>query len=144
MSKDRSLVKVGDSGDGYADTYRRKIKEMGEELGATALITGDILDVCHGFMERASEDTGVALVRPLWGRPRQEILARIEDIGVESIVSCADSALLGREVPVRVFTSALLKATPIHDPLQPAKRRLHSSTVCIWHRQGAQDPLCAG
>lgn len=41
-------------------------------------MTGDILDVCEKFMEKAVEGSGIQLVRPLWQRPRLELLEAMD------------------------------------------------------------------
>lgn len=61
------------------------ISELAKAHGIEALVTGDILDVCERFMERAVEGTGVALIRPLWGRPRLELLQAMEDRGLDMV-----------------------------------------------------------
>ncbi|KAJ1953579.1 hypothetical protein EC988_002911, partial [Linderina pennispora] len=59
----------------FEESYRRGIRELHEEYGVSALVTGDIEDIGEGFMGRAVQDTNVELVRPLWKKPREEILS---------------------------------------------------------------------
>lgn len=45
----------------YQESYQENIKQLRQDHGIDALVTGDILDVCSGFMSRAVEGTGVEL-----------------------------------------------------------------------------------
>lgn len=53
-------------------------------------MTGDILDVSAGFMDRAVHDSGLQLVRPLWQWPRADVLAALQHLQICSRISCID------------------------------------------------------
>lgn len=91
-------MEVADGPGGFLGSYRDAILRFRQQDGVEALVTGDILDVCDRFMERACEGTGVELVRPLWGVPRGALLSQLREARAESIVTCASIAALGKEV----------------------------------------------
>ncbi len=49
------MVEVGDP---YLESYRNGIAQLRIQHGIEVLVTGDILDVCDGFLRRATEGTG--------------------------------------------------------------------------------------
>jgi diphthamide synthase (EF-2-diphthine--ammonia ligase) len=67
-----------------------------QQYGITQLVTGDILDVAGGFMQRAVEGTGVELVTPLWQLPRAGVLAALFALRIDSIISCINVAKYGQ------------------------------------------------
>ncbi|EFA80512.1 hypothetical protein PPL_07348 [Heterostelium album PN500] len=79
-------------GPDYLGSYRKLIRQLREECGIEALVTGDILDVCNNFMGRAVETTGVELVRPLFQQPRQEILDDCWSLGFDILITCVNNS----------------------------------------------------
>lgn len=79
----------------YKEGYQAAITKLREEHGITGLVTGDILDVCNGFMQGAVLGTGVALHTPLWGMDRQTLLGLVYYFGMDAIISCVDVTRLG-------------------------------------------------
>jgi diphthamide synthase (EF-2-diphthine--ammonia ligase) len=49
-------------------------------------------------MGRATERTGVVLVRPLWQIPRDELVKELTNEGFEIVVSCANIDKMGQSV----------------------------------------------
>jgi diphthamide synthase (EF-2-diphthine--ammonia ligase) len=49
-------------------------------------------------MVRATEGTGVELVRPLWGIPRDELMQELTKEGFDIVVSCANIEKMGQLV----------------------------------------------
>jgi diphthamide synthase (EF-2-diphthine--ammonia ligase) len=94
--------------------YQQQVASLRQEHGVTHLVTGDVLDVASGFMQKAvqPEDGGgqpvLQLVRPLWQLPRASVVQAGLDLGIRSRISCVDthrypgfdavSTLLGQEV----------------------------------------------
>jgi diphthamide synthase (EF-2-diphthine--ammonia ligase) len=72
--------------------YRQHIKMLHQHYGITQLVTGDILDVAGGFMQKAAEGTGVSLVTPLWQLPRELVLQALLALRIDSIISCISVA----------------------------------------------------
>jgi len=91
------LICPGEGSNGYVEAYRERIRELREESGADVLVTGDILDVCDGFMARACENTGLHLHTPLWQRPREDILQSLENRKFELVISCVSIEKMGKE-----------------------------------------------
>jgi diphthamide synthase (EF-2-diphthine--ammonia ligase) len=56
---------------------------------------GDINDVCDNFMVRATQGTGVELMRPLWGIERDRLKEELARQGYDIVVSCANIDKLG-------------------------------------------------
>lgn len=74
----------------YLDSYQQQLKQLHTDHGITHMVTGDMLDVAAGFMEKAVQGTGVQLVRPLWQSPRQDVLTVLNDLHICSRISCVD------------------------------------------------------
>lgn len=62
-------------GPNYLESYANALRLLMFTQGVTHLVTGDILDVCNQFMQKAADEAGTVLLRPLWERPRRELLA---------------------------------------------------------------------
>ncbi|ORX46473.1 adenine nucleotide alpha hydrolases-like protein [Hesseltinella vesiculosa] len=73
-------------GPNYLQSYRDALAQLKNDYGIDTLVTGDILQVCSDFMERACADI-VALVRPLWQQPREQLLTEILD-NFDVLVTC--------------------------------------------------------
>jgi diphthine-ammonia ligase len=85
-------------GPDYLGSYQREIKQLRSTYGVDALVTGDILPVCSNFMERAVMETGVALVRPLWEKPQQELLNDMWQRGFDIRVTCINTKKIPQNV----------------------------------------------
>ena len=57
-------------GPDYLASYVEAIRGLMQTHQLTHLVTGDILDVCQQFMEKATHGAGGTILRPLWERPR--------------------------------------------------------------------------
>jgi diphthamide synthase (EF-2-diphthine--ammonia ligase) len=77
-------------GPDYLDSYRQQLRRLHTEHSITHLVTGDILDVCAGFMDRAVQGSSVQLVRPLWQWARTDVLAALQHLQIRSKISCID------------------------------------------------------
>ncbi|ORZ09149.1 hypothetical protein BCR42DRAFT_495032 [Absidia repens] len=75
------------NGPNYLQSYRDKLLELKEQYDIEALVTGDILQVCSDFMERACEEI-VLLIRPLWQLSRKGILEDIWERPFSVMVTC--------------------------------------------------------
>jgi diphthamide synthase (EF-2-diphthine--ammonia ligase) len=96
----------------YAQSYRGAIAALAADFGVSALVTGDLADVCDNFLPRAAAGTGVRVVRPLFGACRRGVLAELLGAGFCVIVSCADlracsAALAERLVGAHLGADAL-------------------------------------
>lgn len=105
----------------YKEGYQAAITKLREEHGITGLVTGDILDVCNGFMQGAVLGTGVALHTPLWGMDRQTLLGLVYHFGMDAIISCVDVTRLGSGA------TAADVANPALVALEPGSVALHES-----------------
>lgn len=116
-------------GPDFLGSYRTHITSLREEYGIEALVTGellgfylmlhvlqthvekilgDILDVCHSFMPRAVETTGVELVRPLWEAPRSEILEDIWTQQFDVLISCLNTTKFDSSLDIESFVGKKL------------------------------------
>jgi diphthamide synthase (EF-2-diphthine--ammonia ligase) len=99
----------------HADSYAQQLMRLREEHKIDALVTGDVLDVCNGFMARACVSAGLVLVTPLWDQPRERILCALEALHIRAFVTCVDvrkfagsdvdplTSVLGRELTRAVW-----------------------------------------
>ncbi|CAJ0845265.1 15712_t:CDS:2 [Entrophospora sp. SA101] len=78
----------------FLESYRKQISLLNVDY----LATGDILDVCDGFMEKAVKETGVELLRPLWCKDRKEILEKIFELNFEILVTCVNLEKLRKSI----------------------------------------------
>ncbi|KAF7732524.1 hypothetical protein EC973_003271 [Apophysomyces ossiformis] len=75
-------------GPDYLQSYRENLRQLRLEFGIDSLVTGDVVPVCSNFMERAVQETGVELVRPLWQCNRLELLEEIRDRSFQAAITC--------------------------------------------------------
>ncbi|KAI8322933.1 adenine nucleotide alpha hydrolases-like protein [Martensiomyces pterosporus] len=110
----------------FEDSYRRGIRELREEYGVAKLVSGDIEDIGEGFMDRAATNTGVDLVRPLWKRPRLEILDLLARIGItytitltrlEKLPAPVSKRLLGHVITTAYLLEQFAWYDENHEPL---------------------------
>lgn len=118
----------------HADSYAAQLAHLRDAHGVDALVTGDVLDVCSGFMARACARAGLRLITPLWQQPRERILAALGALGIHALVTCVDvdkfkgatdvdpvADLLGRELTREVWAEGQAGAL----------RRAHSSPANV-------------
>lgn len=74
----------------HADSYATQLAYLKTNYGIDALVTGDVLDVCNGFMAKACARAGVRLVTPLWQQPRERILAALGALQIRALLTCVD------------------------------------------------------
>ncbi|RUP13678.1 hypothetical protein BC936DRAFT_139727 [Jimgerdemannia flammicorona] len=83
-----NYLKMEVGGPDFLASYRDNMLRLRREWGVEILVTGDILPVCGDFMERAVQDTGISLHRPLWGLPRPSFLLKPE---YTILISCVNT-----------------------------------------------------
>mmetsp|Transcript_7242 Transcript_7242/g.19413 ORF Transcript_7242/g.19413 Transcript_7242/m.19413 type:complete len:361 (-) Transcript_7242:274-1356(-) len=87
-----SVVEI--EGPDYHGAYVRAMRQLcvheGEETWGLA--TGDILDVCSGFMEKAAAGAGVPLIRPLWGISGKDLLQSLWALDIVPMISCINKS----------------------------------------------------
>ncbi|ORX67043.1 hypothetical protein DL89DRAFT_269483 [Linderina pennispora] len=81
----------------FEESYRRGIRELHEEYGVSALPV---------------QDTNVELVRPLWKKPREEILSLLQLFGISYI-----SGLLGHIITHEFLLEQFAWYDSHHEPL---------------------------
>ncbi|CAO3628302.1 unnamed protein product [Cunninghamella echinulata] len=74
-------------GPNYLQDYRDKLVQLKKEYDIEGLVTGDILDVCNDFMNKACQDI-ITLIRPLWQEHRKQLLKDIWDREFDIMVTC--------------------------------------------------------
>eukprot|EP00798_Chlamydomonas_sp_ICE-L_P006807 gene6807-30779_t len=65
----------------HLEAYVSHLRAMRVTEGIKYLVTGDILDVAAGFMQRAADLAGVQLVTPLWQLERKLLLQSLHSAG---------------------------------------------------------------
>jgi uncharacterized protein (TIGR00290 family) len=76
----------------YFKAYRQAILELKKEHGIEGVVTGDIsyVDSFHGnWIDDVCKDTGVEVIKPLWGLDRPKILMELLSSGFKAIFTCA-------------------------------------------------------
>lgn len=113
----RVMTVAGDAREGYAAAVAALRRE-----GFTTLVTGDIAEVegRPNWMRAVCRGTGVEVATPLWGRKRDELLARLLDSGVEAVFSLVKRpwftrAWVGRPIDARAVAD-LTALEPAPDP----------------------------
>lgn len=104
----------------HADTYAVQLAYLRETHGIEALVTGDVLDVCSGFMAKACNRAGVRLITPLWQQPRPRILSAIHALGIRALITCVDVSKFPAGGPV--------------DPIEELLGR--EITPALWQHEG--------
>ncbi|KAK9719438.1 hypothetical protein K7432_004774 [Basidiobolus ranarum] len=88
-------LEVFSFGDPPFEGYRNSILSLKEKYGAEVLITGDILEITDGYMDKVAEGTGVSLWKPLMGIDRNVLLEEIFSNNFEVIFSCVSCKSAG-------------------------------------------------
>ncbi|ORX82850.1 adenine nucleotide alpha hydrolases-like protein [Basidiobolus meristosporus CBS 931.73] len=81
----------------HFDGYRNSILALKEKYGAEILITGDILEVTEGYMDKVAEGTGVSLWKPLMGIDRDALLNELFSNNFKVIFSCVSCTSAGEQ-----------------------------------------------
>lgn len=76
----------------YLESYQTQIKHLHDDYGVSLLVTGDILNVCDGFMSKAVAGTGVDLVCPLWEIERHNLLSLLWQLKMEAVITCVNAS----------------------------------------------------
>ncbi|KAJ1568097.1 hypothetical protein HK405_003653 [Cladochytrium tenue] len=74
--------------------YRSWFTEFVAKEQVDAVATGDIEDVCSGFLGRAAGGSGLVILAPIWRRPRPEILELIAEHRIQALITCVSLRLL--------------------------------------------------
>ncbi|MCW3996943.1 MAG: diphthine--ammonia ligase [Candidatus Bathyarchaeota archaeon] len=75
----------------YFEAYKEAMIALKKEYGIEAIVTGDIsyVDSFHGsWIDEVCEDTGIKVIKPLWGLKRSEILSELLSSGFKVIFTC--------------------------------------------------------
>ncbi|KAI8377208.1 hypothetical protein EDC96DRAFT_255512 [Choanephora cucurbitarum] len=89
-------------GPDYLTSYQTQIRLLADRYGINTLVTGDILPVCSDFMERAVQDTGVALMRPLWKQSQSLLLKEMWESNFQMLITCTNSTKISADILARV------------------------------------------
>ncbi len=75
----------------YFEAYRQTIFQLKKDYGVEGVVTGDIsyVDSFHGnWIDDVCKDTGVKVIKPLWGLDRSQILTELVSSGFKVIFTC--------------------------------------------------------
>jgi diphthine-ammonia ligase len=88
----------------FREGYERALRRLRDE-GLRVLVTGDIAEVAGhpNWVRELAEPLGLRVDTPLWGRSREELLARLLELRFRVVISCVDTRRLpatwvGREL----------------------------------------------
>ena len=87
MGLEHHVIQIGQP---YRESYRAAIAELRGPQGIGALVTGDIAEVggMPNWIEECCRGLGVEVLRPLWGRGREELLEAFLSAGFRAVLSC--------------------------------------------------------
>lgn len=74
-------------GPNYLQDYRNKILQLKQKYYIEGLVTGDILDICDNFMNKACQNI-INLIKPLWKENRKHLLNDIWSRDFDIIITC--------------------------------------------------------
>ncbi|KAJ2103150.1 hypothetical protein GGI09_000811 [Coemansia sp. S100] len=97
------LVTIHITGPNFEESYRHGIRQLATTHNVTKLVTGDIEDIGEGFMDRAVQETGVDLVRPLWKLPRTQVLRLLQSLNIIYVVTLTRLDKLPRPISERLI-----------------------------------------
>lgn len=83
----------------YKEGYENAIRQLEDEYGIDALVTGDIAEI-HGntnWITDRSKPSGVKVFLPLWYLNREQLLQRIFSLGFKVIFSCVKEPWFSKE-----------------------------------------------
>ena len=94
----------------YDEGYGRAIEYLRDALGIRTLITGDIgrVDGHENWVRQCAEPLGVEVRTPLWDIGPEAALTRMVEAGIEAVISCVRTDVLGVDwVGTRLTRAAL-------------------------------------
>lgn len=100
------------SSEAYGSKMRRVLEKYLEQ-GVRSVAFGDIfLDDVRAYREKNLAKVGMTAVFPLWGRDSRDLVADFVDAGFKAVVTCVDTALLGKEFAGREIDGKFLRELP--------------------------------
>jgi diphthine-ammonia ligase len=63
----------------FKKSYKKALQSLQKQFGITAVITGDIAEVCGlpNWLTECSKSLGIDVVMPLWGRDRKQLVRKL-------------------------------------------------------------------
>jgi diphthine-ammonia ligase len=63
----------------FKKSYKKALQSLKKQFGITAVITGDIAEVCGlpNWLTECSKSLGIDVVMPLWGRNRKQLVSKL-------------------------------------------------------------------
>jgi uncharacterized protein (TIGR00290 family) len=96
--------------------YERRMQEVLERYlsqGVHAVAFGDIhLEEVRSYRERNLARLDMGAIFPLWGKAPAELVRRFIALGFRAVITCVDTAMLGREFAGREIDAQLLAELP--------------------------------
>jgi len=77
-------------GEPFEKSYRSAIACLNRTRGVSAVVTGDITEVdgIPNWMEQCCDGLGIRVLKPLWGRSREQLLGTFVSAGFKAVFSC--------------------------------------------------------
>jgi len=98
------------------DVYEERMREalvVARGNGVTQVVFGDLfLADIRAYRETAMASSGITPVFPLWGRPTDEVGARILEVGIRAVLTCVDPRQLAADLCGRWYDETLLAELP--------------------------------
>jgi uncharacterized protein (TIGR00290 family) len=103
------------------------------------VIFGDLfLEDVRRYRERNLEESGVAPVFPLWGKPTDRLAREMIDAGIRAVLTCVDPRVMPAEFVGRSFDESLLADLPAG--VDPCGERGEFHTF-VWDAPGFSSPI---
>lgn len=86
---------------------------VARDVGVTQVVFGDLfLEDIRAYRETALAGSGITPTFPLWGRPTDEVAARILEVGIRAVLTCVDPRQLSADLCGRWYDETLLAELP--------------------------------
>jgi uncharacterized protein (TIGR00290 family) len=99
-----------------SEAYGSKMRQVLEkylEQGVQSVAFGDVfLEDVRVYREKNLARVGMKAVFPLWGRDSRDLVVDFMDAGFKAVVTCVDTAVLGKEFAGREIDEEFLRALP--------------------------------
>ncbi|KAI9342513.1 hypothetical protein DFJ73DRAFT_842760 [Zopfochytrium polystomum] len=123
----------------FVRAYREWFVQFVQKDGVRAIATGDIEDVCNGFMGRAAEGSGLVVLAPLWRRGREGLLDMVAKESIRPLITCVALNLIAEPLARKLCGSYLLD---VLDLLKSATRLDNGGPVDLCGENGEFHTMC--
>ncbi|KAJ3307513.1 hypothetical protein HDU76_004610 [Blyttiomyces sp. JEL0837] len=130
-------------GTNFVDAYKEWFIKFNKEEGIDYLATGDIEDVCNGFLGRAAQGTPLQILSPLWAQPRDHLLKQVHEFNLQPLITCVSLTSvpepLARQICGKLLTPEITKLIESY-PLPET----HTQKIDACGENGEFHTMCLG